>query len=59
MDFRYELNQKVRLAMSNEEGVIVARSQELSGEPQYRIRYLAGDGRQTECWWAESALEPQ
>ena len=53
---KFQLNQRVRLAESDEEGTIIARAEFETSEPSYSVRYKAGDGRQTEAWWGESAL---
>jgi hypothetical protein len=54
---KFELNQMVKLVESDEQGTITARSEFTTGEPQYRIRYKAADGRQTESWWGESDIQ--
>lgn len=51
-----KLGEKVKLTTSDEVGTIVGRAQYLQSEPSYYVRYKAADGRQTECWWAASAL---
>lgn len=53
---KYSLGQRVSLAESGEEGDVIARAEYQHGEPAYLVRYKAGDGRQAEAWWGESAL---
>lgn len=57
MKFKYELGAEVKLKHSDETGVVIARAQyaDLGGD-QYLIRYKAGDGRQVEAWWSDSAI---
>lgn len=57
MSFIFELDEDVRLLMSQERGVIKGRAQYLHGENQYYILYKAADGRQVESWWGESAVD--
>jgi hypothetical protein len=54
--FAFELGQLVKLERSSEEGVVTGRAEYATSEPSYYVRYLAGDGRQTEAWWGESAI---
>ncbi len=56
-EFAFELKDKVKLKESNETGVIIARAEYTEMANQYQIRYRAGDGRQTEAWWSEAAIE--
>lgn len=55
--FLFSLNQVVKLAESGETGKVIARSESLTSEPQYLIRYKNADGRLTEVWWSQSVLE--
>lgn len=55
--FKFELNQQVRISASAETGEVIARAEYTYCEHQYLVRYMAGDGRATEAWWTESALE--
>lgn len=55
--FRYELGREVKLQMSDERGIVVARAEYLNSEDSYLVRYRAGDGRQVQDWWEESAIE--
>lgn len=54
--FELDLNDTVRLAISDEIGVVIGRAEYTDSLPQYLIRYRAADGRQVESWWNESAL---
>lgn len=54
--FNFKLGEKVTLE-SGETGTIVGQARFTDSNPQYRLRYVAGDNRQTECWWDESALK--
>ena len=55
--FDYKLGDAVKLVLSGETGHIVGRAQFSYANPEYRIRYLAADGRQVEDWITESAIE--
>lgn len=39
-----------------ERGEVIARAEYQHTENNYLIRYRAGDGRQVESWWGESAI---
>lgn len=54
--WEFELGQPVEIANSGERGVVIGRSEYVSSENLYSIRYLAADGRAVEAWWGESAL---
>lgn len=54
---KYQLNQIVKLVSSEETGTIVGRAEYVSNENSYLVRYKAGDGRQVETWWSESAIQ--
>lgn len=56
-NFDFKLGADVRLKLSGESGVVIGRSHSLEAEPQYHVRYKAGDGRLTEAWWSGAALE--
>lgn len=55
--FKFALRQVVKISETGETGTVHARSESTSGEPQYLVRYKAADGRATEQWWSENALE--
>lgn len=52
----FELNQRVSIAVSGEEGVVIARAEYVDANPSYLIRYRCADGRAVDAWWPESAL---
>jgi hypothetical protein len=54
--FKFELGQRVVIAVSGEQGTIQGRAEYMGSENQYQVRYKAGDGRAVEAWWEESAL---
>lgn len=54
--FIFGLGHWLRITCSNEPGQCISRSESLTGEPQYLLRYKAADGRAVEAWWAQSAL---
>lgn len=53
--FNFKLGENVTLA-SGENGTVIGRAHFIDSNPQYQVRYRAGDGRLTEVWWAESAI---
>ena len=55
--FKFELKEQVTIAASGEQGVVIGRAEYDTSENQYYIRYKAADGRATESWWGESALQ--
>lgn len=57
-EFKCEMGATVKLIESNEQGVVIGRAEYDHSDNDYRIRYKAADGRQTECWWTESAIVP-
>lgn len=54
--FSFDLHSRVRLVESDETGTVIGRAEYVESANQYLVRYRAGDGRQVESWWAESAL---
>jgi hypothetical protein len=54
--FRFGMNQRVRLNMSGESGVVIGAATFANHSDQYQVRYVASDGRQVEQWWDEDAL---
>ncbi|AEG53101.1 hypothetical protein [Sinorhizobium meliloti] len=54
--FNFKLGDSVKLSISSEVGEIVGRAQYTNANPQYLVRYLAGNGVQVESWLAEDAL---
>lgn len=55
--FAFELNQKVQIAASGEHGEVTGRAEYTNCQNNYYVRYKAADGRATECWWTEDALQ--
>lgn len=55
--FEFELGQTVKISCSDEFGEILGRAEYVKSENQYFMRYKCADGRASENWWAESALE--
>lgn len=53
---KFVLTQVVRMKESEESGTVIGVGIFLTSEPQYQVRYRAGDGRQTEAWFGESAI---
>lgn len=56
---KYKLNQKIKLALTEEQGIVIgiadyAESEEVG--TRYYVRYKAGDGRQVEEWFTDGAL---
>jgi hypothetical protein len=56
-EFMFDLGDSAKIACSGETGKIVSRSQSIDAQPQYLLRYKAGDGRAVETWWAQDALQ--
>lgn len=54
----FNLRDRVKLIESGEQGQVIGRAEYTTTEPHYLVRYRAGDGRQVETWWSESALAP-
>ncbi|WP_182840799.1 hypothetical protein [Bordetella avium] len=55
--YKFELGEKVRLALSSEHGVVIGRAEYEHMPPNYWVRYLAGDGCQREGWFEAAALQ--
>ena len=53
---KFALNQPVKLALSDEKGIVTARIEYAKSEPQYQVIYKSADGNQIEKWWSESAI---
>lgn len=52
----YEIGQPVRL-VSGEAGTIIGHARYAEAEDDFRVRYVAADGRLTEDWWNANAFE--
>lgn len=55
--FKFPLKATAKLKHSGESGEIIGRAEYTHSEDMYFIRYQAGDGRQVEAWWGESAID--
>ena len=55
-NFDFKLGDTVEITASGEQGLVVGRAHYLNADPNYLVRYKAGDGRAVESWWAEDAL---
>ena len=58
MEPNFNLGDKVSLSYSKEVGHIVGCADYTNSPTLYYVRYLSGDGRQVEAWWAADALQP-
>ena len=54
--FRFNLGDRVKLVESDETGIVMGRAEYAHSEDAYYVRYRAGDGRQVESWWGDSAI---
>lgn len=54
--FKFDLDQQVKIDVSGEQGKVLARAEYSTAENNYYIRYKSADGRAVEAWWQESAL---
>lgn len=54
--FKFNLRDQVTISSSNETGEVRARSDNTSGESQYRVAYRNAQGVATEAWWCEDQL---
>lgn len=54
--FEFELNSKVQLTLSGEQGEVIGRAEYSTGTKAYLVRYVAADGRLVEAWWDETAI---
>lgn len=54
--FVFTLGDRVKLILSGEQGSVIGRAEYSDTINQYRVRYLAADGRQVEDWFAEDAI---
>lgn len=55
-NFKFKLGAIVALTHSSETGEVIGRAESATSENSYNVRYCAGDGRQVENWWGESAI---
>ena len=54
--FKFNLNQKVAISISGEQGLVRARSDNTNGYNQYQVAYCNAQGVASETWWAEDQL---
>ncbi len=54
---KFDLGQRVKLAVSDERGEVIGIATYLSRPNSYLVRYKTADGCQTEAWWDGSAIE--
>ena len=54
--FKFDLNQVVKVRVSDEFGEVRGRAQYAHAENQYYIHYRAADGRALSDWFGESEL---
>lgn len=57
MSFKFELGEKVVITVSGEVGEVIGRAEYVASAHNYWIRYCMADGRATEQWWQENALD--
>lgn len=55
-ELKYQLNERVKIRASEEEGEIVGRAEYSNCDPSYFVRYKAADGRAVEQWWTQDAI---
>lgn len=56
--WKFEFGDQIELEMSGERGIVVGRSEYYQGmADQYLIRYVNGNGCQTEAWVLESMIQ--
>ena len=55
---KFELNDKVIISTSGEQGQVIGRAEYVHAEPSYLVRYKAADGTAVEAWWTARALDP-
>lgn len=54
--FAYDIGDTLKIDVSGETGIAVARAQYLASEDGYLLRYKNALGQAVESWWSESAL---
>lgn len=55
--FTFDIGGQVKIRCSGEQGEVIGRAEYSGSEDQYLIRYRCADGRATQAWWEEDALE--
>lgn len=56
MSFKFDLQAKIKIAISGEHGEVIGRAEYTTAEPSYFVRYVTADGRAVEQWWTESSI---
>ncbi|WGL96284.1 hypothetical protein [Arsenophonus nasoniae] len=54
--FKFELNQEVKILVSDEEGNIKGRADYVNSDNQYLLCYKAADGRAVDKWLYEDEI---
>jgi hypothetical protein len=57
MNFKFKMGATVRIRASGEAGEVIGRAEYSTAINNYYLRYQSADGRATEAWWTEDALE--
>lgn len=57
-DWKFNLNQPVKIKASGEAGTVLSRAEHVGSADDYRIHYVAADGRAVTDWFADMLLEP-
>ena len=57
MSFKFELDQKVRLKVSGETGVVIGRADYVNSFPQCYVHFKDGNGCAKSEWFYENQLE--
>ena len=55
--FKFELRQKVSIAISGEEGIIKGRADYANAEDGYFVHYRSADGCASDKWFTADELE--
>lgn len=56
MSFKFDLQEKIKIAISGERGEVIGRAEYVHAEASYFVRYVTADGRAVEQWWTESSI---
>ncbi|WGL99149.1 hypothetical protein QE177_04515 [Arsenophonus sp. aPb] len=56
--FKHELDQNVKITVSNENGRIKGRAEYANTANQYLIHYKVADGRAVDGWFYEDEISP-
>lgn len=55
--FQFDIGAKVEIRTSGETGTVEGRAEYSNSANTYYVRYKSADGRATEAWWTEDALQ--